>query len=159
MELGALSEEALARWRARHVGIVFQFFQLLPTLTALENVILPMEFAGREGDRRAAARALLASVGLAHLADHLQTQSTEHWLSILQPADIWCAKVFDYDMLRQEEAYQALDMELEVKTSNGLSITTTRCPLRIDGERLASDKGAPLLGEHNRDVELQFGLV
>ncbi|MEI6949285.1 CaiB/BaiF CoA-transferase family protein [Paraflavisolibacter sp. H34] len=94
-----------------------------------------------------------------HLAAHLQTQSTEHWLSILQPADIWCAKVFDYDMLRQEEAYQALDMELEVKTSNGLTITTTRCPLRIDGERLSSDKGAPLLGEHNREVELQFGLV
>jgi putative ABC transport system ATP-binding protein len=71
MDLGALSEEALARWRARNVGIVFQFFQLLPTLTALENVLLPMEFAGRDGDRRAAARALLESVGLAHLADHL----------------------------------------------------------------------------------------
>src|SRR5947209_19425286 len=42
-ELRAMSENALARWRGRHVGIVFQFFQLIPTLTALENVLLALE--------------------------------------------------------------------------------------------------------------------
>jgi putative ABC transport system ATP-binding protein len=46
-DLGAMSEEQLARWRGRTVGIVFQFFQLLPTLTALENAALPMDF-GRQ---------------------------------------------------------------------------------------------------------------
>jgi putative ABC transport system ATP-binding protein len=46
-DLGGMSEERLARWRGRTVGIVFQFFQLLPTLTALENAALPMEFAHR----------------------------------------------------------------------------------------------------------------
>ena len=71
VELNALGEEALARWRARTVGIVFQFFQLLPTLTAIENVILPMVFAGRRGDRVAAARNLLAAVGVDHLGDRL----------------------------------------------------------------------------------------
>jgi len=71
VDLGSLGEEALARWRARGVGIVFQFFQLLPTLTALENVLLPMAFAGRRGDRRADGLALLRSVGMDHLRDHL----------------------------------------------------------------------------------------
>src|SRR5712692_4579544 len=42
-ELRAMSEDNLARWRGKHVGIVFQFFQLIPTLTALENVLLALE--------------------------------------------------------------------------------------------------------------------
>lgn len=70
-DLGALSEEALARWRARNVGIVFQFFQLLPTLTVLENVVLPMVFAGRRGDRRGHAMRLLRSVGMDAARDRL----------------------------------------------------------------------------------------
>ena len=46
-DLGSMDEEQLAQWRGRTVGIVFQFFQLLPTLTALENAILPMDFSRR----------------------------------------------------------------------------------------------------------------
>src|SRR5438045_1979742 len=59
--LGALSESGLAEWRGRTVGLVFQFFQLLPTLTVAENVMLPMDFAGRipAGERRRRALALL----------------------------------------------------------------------------------------------------
>jgi putative ABC transport system ATP-binding protein len=68
-----LGEDALARWRGRHVGIVFQFFQLLPTLTAAENVMLPMDLAGHgaPGQRRARALALLDSVGVVDQADKL----------------------------------------------------------------------------------------
>ena len=73
-DLTALGEEALARWRARTVGIVFQFFQLLPTLTAIENVALPMVFAGSRGNRTEAARTLLAAVGVEHLQHHLPGQ-------------------------------------------------------------------------------------
>jgi hypothetical protein len=51
-----------------------------------------------------------------------------------------------------------LNMEIKVKTSNGLSITTTRCPIRIDGEIYTSNIGAPLLGEHNEQIDEQFGL-
>ena len=69
-----LSENALARWRGANVGIVFQFFQLLPTLTALENVLLPMDFLGRTGARRPRALALLRRVGLADHADHLPSE-------------------------------------------------------------------------------------
>jgi putative ABC transport system ATP-binding protein len=68
-----LSEEQLARWRGRTVGIVFQFFQLMPTLTALENVLLPMDLAGRGRDRRR-SRELLDRVGLLDLVDHLPNE-------------------------------------------------------------------------------------
>jgi len=90
------------------------------------------------------------------LADHLLGCHTENWLSVLEPADIWCAKILNYDALTQEEGYKVLDMELKVKTSNGLEITTTRCPIRVDGELLLSDKGAPILGEHNGQIDEEF---
>ena len=93
------------------------------------------------------------------LAAHLRTKDTAHWLSILEPADIWCARVLNYEELMQEEGYRVLNMEMTVKTSNGLSITTTRCPLRVDGRLLVSEVGAPLLGEHNTAIEREFGLI
>jgi len=67
------SEEALALWRGRSVGIVFQFFQLLPTLTTAENVMLPMDFANLRPpkERRARALELLERVGIADQADKL----------------------------------------------------------------------------------------
>lgn len=92
------------------------------------------------------------------LADCLQQNTLAHWLGILEKADIWCAPVMDYDQLRKEEGYRVLDMEITVKTSNGLSVTTTRCPFRINGELLISEKGAPLLGEHNDAIDREFGL-
>ena len=92
------------------------------------------------------------------LADHLQQKTTTYWLSILEPADIWCAKVMNYEELSREEGYKVLNMELQVNTSNGLSVTTTRCPIRVDGEILQSGIGAPLLGEHNAAIERQFAI-
>jgi putative ABC transport system ATP-binding protein len=69
----SLDDDALSRWRGRSVGIVFQFFQLLPTLTVAENVMLPMDFCntypGRE--RRGRALALLEQMGIAEQADKL----------------------------------------------------------------------------------------
>jgi putative ABC transport system ATP-binding protein len=72
-DLGSLSESGLAGWRGRNVGLVFQFFQLLPTLTVIENVMLPMDFAKRipTGDRNARAKHLLDRVGIADQADKL----------------------------------------------------------------------------------------
>jgi len=68
-DLFALDEDGRARLRARMVGFVFQSFQLLGGLTALENVMLPLELAGR-ADAPEAARAMLARVGLAARLDH-----------------------------------------------------------------------------------------
>jgi crotonobetainyl-CoA:carnitine CoA-transferase CaiB-like acyl-CoA transferase len=93
------------------------------------------------------------------LADCLIEHTTGHWLSILEKADIWCAPVMDYDTLSQQDGYKILNMEIVVKTSNGLSVTTTRCPLRVDGKLLISQTGAPVLGEHNEEIEQKFGLL
>ena len=70
---GAMSEDDLARFRRTHIGIVFQSFHLVPTMTALENTALPLEFAG-EKDCRARAAAILAEVGLADRHDHYPAQ-------------------------------------------------------------------------------------
>jgi putative ABC transport system ATP-binding protein len=68
-DLFALDEDARARWRAENVGFVFQAFQLLPQMTALENVMLPLELAGAR-DAAARARALLERVGLGERLGH-----------------------------------------------------------------------------------------
>ena len=70
-DLGSLSESGLAAWRGQNVGLVFQFFQLLPTLTVIENVMLPMDFARKipVGERRPRAQELLDRVGVGDQAD------------------------------------------------------------------------------------------
>jgi putative ABC transport system ATP-binding protein len=72
-DLGTLSESGLAAWRGRNVGLVFQFFQLLPTLTVVENVMLPMDFAKQvpTSTRRPRALELLEQVGVGDQADKL----------------------------------------------------------------------------------------
>jgi putative ABC transport system ATP-binding protein len=72
-DITTLDEDALARLRRGNVGIVFQSFHLIATMTALENVALPLEFA-RAGDAFARARETLESVGLAARADHYPSQ-------------------------------------------------------------------------------------
>lgn len=69
----ALDEEQLARLRGAKIGIVFQFFHLIPSLTALENVMVPMEIAGRH-DARARAQALVDEVGLTGRGHHYPSQ-------------------------------------------------------------------------------------
>jgi putative ABC transport system ATP-binding protein len=72
-DFGGLGEDALALVRGRNIGIVFQSFHLVPTMTALENVALPLEFAG-QADAFEVARGLLTEVGIAHRADHFPAQ-------------------------------------------------------------------------------------
>jgi putative ABC transport system ATP-binding protein len=72
-ELTALDEDGRAKVRASHVGFVFQSFHLVPSLTALENVMLPLELRGR-GDARAAATEVLGRVGLAGRVGHYPRQ-------------------------------------------------------------------------------------
>jgi putative ABC transport system ATP-binding protein len=72
-EITALGEEALARLRGEKIGIVFQFFHLIPSLTALENVMVPMELA-KAANVAERARALLTDVGLADRTHHYPSQ-------------------------------------------------------------------------------------
>ncbi len=73
VDYGALNEDALARARRGRIGIVLQAFHLLPTMTALENVAVPLELAGRD-DAFDRARDELGAVGLAHRVDHYPAQ-------------------------------------------------------------------------------------
>jgi putative ABC transport system ATP-binding protein len=72
-QLNNLNENKLARWRGKNIGVIFQFFQLLPTLTVLENVILPMDFCRvwKKRERSERAMHLLDQVGLADQAQKL----------------------------------------------------------------------------------------
>jgi len=96
------------------------------------------------------------------LVHHLRGQTTEHWLAILEPADIWCADVLTWDRLFAHEGFRALEMVQTVVRSkpNTVDITmrTTRCPIRIDGERLTSAVPAPRIGEHNEALVAEFKL-
>jgi putative ABC transport system ATP-binding protein len=73
LDITNLGEDALARWRRERIGIVFQDFHLIPAMTALENVAVPLELAGRRDAARVAAAAL-ESVGLGHRLTHLPGQ-------------------------------------------------------------------------------------
>src|SRR5699024_2052182 len=86
------------------------------------------------------------------LVEHLQTRTTDEWLAVLEPADIWCADVFDWNRLTEHEGFKVLDMVMEVTRASGVSMKTTRCPIRIDGKRLKSSIGSPTIGEHNEQV-------
>src|SRR4029079_1179205 len=72
-DITALGEDALAKLRGEKIGFVFQFFHLVPSLTAVENISVPMEIAGRR-DAMAHARHLIAEVGLADRAHHYPSQ-------------------------------------------------------------------------------------
>ena len=92
------------------------------------------------------------------IAARLATESTAHWLAILEPADIWCAKVLDWNELVESEGFRILDMLQTVTRADNVSITTTRAPLRIDGVRPQTGRAAPLIGEQSAAIRAEFGL-
>ncbi len=97
------------------------------------------------------------------LVHHLKTHTTFHWLSILEPADIWCADVLTWDRLFAHDAFRTLNMVQTVsrpatKNEPELIMRTTRCPIRIDGELLTSSAPAPRIGEHNAQLIDEFKL-
>jgi CoA:oxalate CoA-transferase len=92
------------------------------------------------------------------LAEHLTQRTTEQWLARLEPADYWCADVFTWPKLMEHPAFQALDMLQTVGRDDRLTMTTTRCPIRIDSGLLTSSRGAPRLGEHTDSLRREFHL-
>jgi len=92
------------------------------------------------------------------LSDHLKTQSTAFWLDILEPKDVWCADVMSWDRLVEHEGFKALKMVQEVKRNGTISLPTLRCPIRVDGEILTAEKGAPRLGEDTVQLTEEFSL-
>lgn len=92
------------------------------------------------------------------LVDHLKAQTTRYWLDILEPADIWCSDVFTWEKLRKQEGYRVLEWEQEVVNGKGTVLKTSRCPIRIDGQRYTSPKGAPFIGEDTDAIKQEFAL-
>lgn len=90
------------------------------------------------------------------LAEHLLTAPTEYWLALLEPADFWCADVLTWPRLMESEGFTSLNMTQDVSRSNGATLTTTRCPIRIDGALLTSASGSPAIGEHTVAIAGEF---
>jgi crotonobetainyl-CoA:carnitine CoA-transferase CaiB-like acyl-CoA transferase len=93
------------------------------------------------------------------LGSILKQQATEHWLAILEPADVWCSDVFDWHKLFAHEGFKALDMVQHVARREGVGLATTRCPIRLDGQILKSSVGAPRLGADTEQIRREFSLT
>jgi crotonobetainyl-CoA:carnitine CoA-transferase CaiB-like acyl-CoA transferase len=92
------------------------------------------------------------------LVAHLSTRPTAAWLARLEPADYWCADVLTWRQLLDHDAFKVLDMVQTVQRPNGAQLQTTRCPIRIDGQRLKTPKGAPTIGADNATIRHDFDL-
>lgn len=112
------------------------------------NALLPYKEVAAAFQLRDEIKAILSA--------HLLSNTTQHWLNILQQADIWCADVLTWDKLMQHEGFKVLDMIQEVSMNDGFHYRTTRCPIRLDGELLTSTKGSPQLGEDNEKINAEL---
>ncbi|AZO17146.1 CoA transferase [Mesorhizobium sp. M2A.F.Ca.ET.043.05.1.1] len=92
------------------------------------------------------------------IARRIAEKTTDEWLAILEPADIWCAKVLTWPELMENDGFKALDMLQTVTREDNVSILTTRSPLRVDGARAKVDRAAPRIGEHSEKIRAEFGL-
>ncbi|MDB4860000.1 CoA transferase [Alphaproteobacteria bacterium] len=92
------------------------------------------------------------------IGDWLILKNTQEWLDILQPADIWCSEVLEWDKLLQDQGFKVLDMIQEIKRPDGLSIKTLRCPIRINNEISKSSIAAPKIGENTLPICEEFNL-
>ena len=144
-DLGSLSESGLAGWRGRNVGLVFQFFQLLPTLTVIENVMLPMDFAKTipVGERRDRAQRLLDRVGVGDQADKVPAMLSG---GQQQRAAIARALANDPPILLADEP------------TGNLDTVTATAVLELFGE-LNADGQTIVVVTHEREVQAIAGRV
>jgi putative ABC transport system ATP-binding protein len=138
----SLNQEQLAVWRGKNIGVVFQFFQLLPTLTVAENVMLPMDFCKTYPvrERRERAIALLAKVGISEQADKLPADLSG---GQQQRAAIARALANDPPILVADEPTGNLDSQ------------TSEDVLRSFAE-LASEGKTVIMVTHERDLSRYF---
>ena len=92
------------------------------------------------------------------IALKIATKTIDEWLAILEPADIWCAKVLNWHEMMESDGFKSLDMLQTVTRDDDVSILTTRSPLRVDGIRPQFDRAAPRIGEHSAAIREEFGL-
>lgn len=172
-DLSALDEDGRAAVRARMVGFVFQSFQLLPAMTALENVMLPLELAGRR-DARAAAQAMLVRVGLSERLTHYPKQ-----LSGGEQQRVAIARAFVAEpaLLLADEptgnldtatGSHVIDLMFELNRERGTTLLlvthdealSRRCDrvLRLAAGRLVSDEQARDMSDAAQGTNVQRGI-
>lgn len=138
----SLNQEQLAVWRGKNIGVVFQFFQLLPTLTVAENITLPMDFCNTypARERRARALMLLEKVGIAEQADKLPADLSG---GQQQRAAIARALANDPPILVADEPTGNLDSQ------------TTEAVMQLFAQ-LAADGKTVVMVTHERDLNRYF---
>lgn len=153
VSLNTLSNKEMTAWRGANVGIVFQFFQLLPALNLLQNVMLPMEFLGRldKHQRRHRALQLLDQVGLSDAAERLPSQVSG---GQQQRAAIARALANDPPLIVADEPTGNLD------AATADSVFDLFSHLRDRGKTLVMVTHNPLLAEAaSRTLEIRNGLI
>jgi crotonobetainyl-CoA:carnitine CoA-transferase CaiB-like acyl-CoA transferase len=86
------------------------------------------------------------------IAAHVLNGTSQYWIDCMHGYGLWAMEVFDWKKLVKHEAYKCLEMEQTLKTVHGKNIVTTRCPIRINGEKLYSATPAPQLGASNKII-------
>jgi crotonobetainyl-CoA:carnitine CoA-transferase CaiB-like acyl-CoA transferase len=92
------------------------------------------------------------------IAARIATRTVDEWLAILEPADIWCAKVLSWNEMMESDGFKVLDMLQTVEREDDVSILTTRSPIRVNGKRAKVTRAAPRIGEHSEAIRKEFGL-
>ncbi len=88
----------------------------------------------------------------------LEKETSEHWLSILEPAGIWCSDVYTWEQLTESAAFKALDFLQDVARDDSARLITTRSPINFVGEGIPASKPAPRLGENTEAIIREFDL-
>ncbi|MEZ5750384.1 MAG: CoA transferase, partial [Caenibius sp.] len=85
-------------------------------------------------------------------------RTLDEWLSVFEPADVWCSAVLNWEDLLESEGFEVLDLLQTVEREDNVSIRTTRSPIRVNGERPMVARAAPRIGEHNASITREFEL-
>lgn len=93
------------------------------------------------------------------LADHFKLEQSQYWMDIFVKNDVWASEVLDWKSLFKSEGFKQLNYIQELSLDNGQSIKTTRSPLTINGRVLSSTVAAPSIGEHNQEIDEEYGLA
>jgi crotonobetainyl-CoA:carnitine CoA-transferase CaiB-like acyl-CoA transferase len=92
------------------------------------------------------------------IARHLRAATTAEWIERFGERDVWCGEVLEWRELVEHDGFKSMDLLIEVTRPSGASVQTLRCPIRIDGVVLKSPKWAPVIGEHNAEIDQEFEL-
>ena len=126
---------------------------------SLEKLADLMSISGLEGYYADASDLMTHRDAIkAIIAEKVKQRTTEHWLAILQPADIWCSEVLDWPTLMQSDAFAELDLLQTITRNSSVNLHSLRGPIRINGGVLKSSRAAPALGEHTQKITDELSL-